>query len=57
LAAEFDWIDGLSMSFGDWRFNLRTSSTEPLVRLNVETRANPELLEEKTQELTRALGH
>lgn len=46
-----DRIDGLSVEFADWRFNLRTSNTEPVIRLNVETRANAELLEEKTQEL------
>ena len=41
-------IDGLSMSFGDWRFNLRMSNTEPVVRLNVESRGNTALMEEKT---------
>lgn len=39
-----DRLDGLSMSFADWRFNLRSSNTEPVMRLNVETRANPERL-------------
>lgn len=42
-------VDGLSMEFNDWRFNLRSSNTEPLLRLNVETRANPALLTEKVQ--------
>ena len=46
-----DYIDGLSMEFTDWRFNLRPSNTEPVIRLNVETRRNQALLEEKTQEL------
>ena len=44
-------IDGLSMSLGDWRFNLRMSNTEPVVRLNVESRGNRELMEAKTTEL------
>lgn len=44
-------IDGLSMEFDDWRFNLRASNTEPLLRLNVETRADPALLEAKVAEL------
>jgi phosphomannomutase len=44
-------IDGVSVEFPDWRFNLRGSNTEPVIRLNVETRGNRKLLEEKTQEL------
>lgn len=44
-------LDGLSVEFPDWRFNLRKSSTEPLVRLNVESRQNRKLMEEKTAEL------
>ena len=44
-------LDGLSMSFDTWRFNLRKSNTEPLVRLNIETRENNVLLKEKTREL------
>ncbi|MDF1643000.1 MAG: phosphomannomutase [Pseudomonadales bacterium] len=46
-----DLTDGLSMSFDNWRFNLRMSNTEPVVRLNVESRADQKLMEEKTQEL------
>jgi phosphomannomutase len=38
--AEVDEIDGLSFSFPDWRFNLRASNTEPLLRLNVESRGD-----------------
>ena len=48
----FDEMDGLSMSFKDWRFNLRQSQTEPLVRLNVETRGKSSLLSQKTKELS-----
>jgi phosphomannomutase len=46
-----DFTDGLSMDFGTWRFNLRMSNTEPVVRLNVETRADQALMEAKTEEL------
>ena len=44
-------VDGLSMDMGDWRFNLRMSNTEPVVRLNVESRGDAALMEEKTAEL------
>lgn len=43
--------DGLSMSFNDWRFNLRMSSTEPVIRLNVESRGDTAMMEAKTEEL------
>ncbi|HFW4799953.1 TPA: phosphomannomutase CpsG, partial [Salmonella enterica subsp. diarizonae serovar 60-67:z35:-] len=43
-----DRTDGISMSFADWRFNLRSSNTEPVVRLNVETKKNNELLNKQT---------
>ncbi|MCH8532890.1 MAG: phosphomannomutase CpsG [Saccharospirillum sp.] len=46
-----DRIDGLSLEFAEWRFNLRKSNTEPVIRLNVETRGDKELMDEKTQEL------
>ncbi len=49
-----DETDGLSLEFADWRFNLRSSNTEPLLRLNVETRGDAELLDRRTEEL-RAL--
>jgi len=45
-----DRLDGLTVQFDDWWFNLRPSNTEPLLRLNAEARA-PELLEEKTAEV------
>lgn len=47
-----DLTDGLSFDFGTWRFNLRGSNTEPLLRLNVETRRDIALLDQKTNELT-----
>jgi phosphomannomutase/phosphoglucomutase len=45
-------VDGISADFGSWRFNLRSSNTEPLLRLNVETRGDSELLLLKTAELS-----
>ncbi|MCH2076123.1 MAG: phosphomannomutase/phosphoglucomutase [Rhodobacteraceae bacterium] len=48
---EVDHLDGLSVAYSDWRFNLRKSNTEPLLRLNVETRADTDLLAEKVAEL------
>ena len=50
-ASFIDELDGLSMSFENWRFNLRRSNTEPLIRMNVETRGDQTLLAEKTEEL------
>ncbi|WP_376696407.1 phosphohexomutase domain-containing protein [Wenzhouxiangella sp. EGI_FJ10305] len=49
-----DRTDGISLSFAAWRFNLRASNTEPVIRLNVETRADESLLTQKT-ELLRGL--
>ena len=49
-------IDGLSVECAEWRFNLRLSNTESVLRLNVETKANPELLQEKTHELLALIG-
>ena len=49
-----DTTDGIGLEFEQWRFNLRASNTEPLLRLNVETRADLALLAERTAEL-RAL--
>ncbi len=46
-----DRTDGFSVDFAEWRFNIRSSNTEPLVRLNVESRANEALMKEKTAEL------
>ncbi|MCX8070733.1 MAG: phosphomannomutase CpsG [Thermodesulfovibrionales bacterium] len=46
-----DYIDGLSMEFKDWRFNIRCSNTEPLLRLNVESRGSKQLVKDKTKEL------
>jgi len=46
-----DYTDGLSLEFENWRFNLRSSNTEPVVRLNVESRGDRALMEDKTTEL------
>jgi phosphomannomutase len=54
-ALAVDFTDGLSMEFPEWRFNLRGSNTEPLVRLNVETRGSAALMREKTEELLRLI--
>jgi phosphomannomutase len=48
---EKDYTDGLSVSFAEYRFNVRKSNTEPLLRLNVESHGNPELMKQKTDEL------
>lgn len=55
-AQQVDFTDGLSMEFGDWRFNLRCSNTEPLVRLNVESRGDEALMQAKTEELLALLA-
>jgi phosphomannomutase len=49
-----DETDGLSLDFGDWRFNLRASNTEPLLRLNIESRGDAALVARKLAEM-RAL--
>jgi phosphomannomutase len=46
-----DRTDGLSVEFAEWRFNLRGSNTEPVIRLNVEARKNADLVKEKTEEI------
>ncbi len=46
-----DYTDGLSFTARDFRFNIRSSNTEPVLRLNVETRGDRTLLQEKTDEL------
>ena len=51
-----DHTDGVSAEFPQWRFNLRSSNTEPLLRLNVETRGDAALLRAKTDELTALIG-
>jgi len=50
-----DNTDGLSLEFADWRFNVRMSNTEPVVRLNVETRADSALMIQRRDELLALL--
>jgi phosphomannomutase len=52
---EIDRIDGLSVAFDEWRFNLRGSNTEPMIRLNVETRGDRKLMESKTEDLLKVI--
>ena len=55
-AKAIDETDGVGMEFEAWRFNLRMSNTEPLIRLNVESRGDPILMKEKTNELLALIG-
>lgn len=55
-AHNIDYLDGISMDMGEWRFNLRKSNTEPVVRLNVEARGDAALMRAKTDELLARLG-
>ena len=48
-------LDGLSLDFGNWRFNLRSSNTEPLIRLNIETKGDKALLQSKIDEILAIL--
>jgi phosphomannomutase len=50
-ALSIDRTDGISLAFSNWRFNLRKSNTEPLLRLNLETKGDKQLMEVKTNEL------
>ena len=50
-AVSVDHTDGISLDMGQWRFNLRISNTEPMIRLNVESRGDVALMEDKTAEL------
>lgn len=54
-ALSVDNTDGISLDMGEWRFNLRSSNTEPVVRLNVESRGDQQLVDEKTAEILACL--
>ena len=56
LAPALDYTDGISADFGEWRFNLRSSNTEPLLRLNVESRGDSALLQARTDEISALIG-
>jgi phosphomannomutase len=55
-ALAVDKTDGISVEFSRWRFNLRKSNTEPVLRLNVESRADTALMEEQTKALLDIIG-
>ena len=50
-----DYLDGITVDFKDWWFNVRKSNTEPLLRLNLEANT-PALMEQKFKELKKVLG-
>lgn len=52
---KIDELDGISIEFPKWRFNLRMSNTEPILRLNVESRGDEKLMKEKTEELLKMI--
>lgn len=54
-AVAVDHTDGISVDMGQWRFNLRLSNTEPVIRLNVESRGNVALMQQQTDELLRLI--
>lgn len=53
---EQDTLDGLSVAYDTWRFNVRTSNTEPVMRLNVEVKGDKALLAAKTEEILAIIG-
>ncbi len=55
-AEDIDYTDGVGVSFAQWRFNLRMSNTEPVVRLNVESRGDIALMEAKTKEILELMA-
>jgi phosphomannomutase/phosphoglucomutase len=56
LNPTIDFTDGVGMEFSEWRFNLRSSNTEPLLRLNVEARRNAQLMHDRTAEIGALLS-
>lgn len=54
-APKLEHVDGVSADFGNWRFNLRSSNTEPLLRLNVESRGDEALMRARTDEISALL--
>ncbi len=55
-AVSIDGTDGVSIEYSDWRLNLRTSNTEPVVRLNVESKADTNLMQIKTEDILNLLS-
>ena len=56
LGGKIDTTDGVGIDFDNWRFNLRMSNTEPLIRLNVESRGDRSLMDAKTKEVLEKIG-
>ncbi|ROH89145.1 phosphomannomutase [Stagnimonas aquatica] len=54
-AQRVEQVDGLSCDYGSWRFNLRGSNTEPVLRLNVESRGDAALMRQQTEQLLAAI--
>ena len=54
-AVSLDESDGMSLTFKDWRFNLRSSNTEPLVRLNIESRGDASKLKARVTDIANIL--
>ncbi|MCJ7554058.1 MAG: phosphomannomutase [Ignavibacteriaceae bacterium] len=52
---KIDKVDGLSVEYDEWRFNLRMSNTEPIIRLNVEAKDDEQLMKQKTEELLKVI--
>lgn len=52
---QVDFLDGVTVEYDDWWFNVRPSNTEPVLRLNVEAK-NKRLLQQKLAELSKQLG-
>jgi phosphomannomutase len=52
---KIDRVDGISVEYPEWRFNLRMSNTEPILRLNVESRGNEKLMKKKTKEILKLI--
>jgi phosphomannomutase len=52
---KIDELDGISIEYPDWRFNLRMSNTEPILRLNVESRGDEKLMKEKIEVLLKII--
>ena len=50
-SGEVSWLDGVSVDFDDWHFNVRPSNTEPLLRLNLESLVSPDDMVEKRDEV------
>jgi phosphomannomutase len=49
--AKIEWLDGVSVDYEDWHFNVRPSNTEPLLRLNLESLVSPDDMEKKRDEV------